>query len=196
MYCPNPECPDRAATGRPGEYRDDMTVCPVCGSGLTRGSWEDLAARPPAPAERDDGSGAGGAGVELVRTTDVAEADAVIAALGEARVPYWRRVVGPDGTLLGAGRAVAAPGAEHVVLVPGRFEREALAVVEELHETVRALAGDDEALDWGDEEAASEGGPEAVEGTGGGLLGRLVTLVLVALMLLGMAAVLKSVLGS
>lgn len=34
MYCTNPECPDFTATGKHGEYRDGITVCPYCGEAL------------------------------------------------------------------------------------------------------------------------------------------------------------------
>jgi hypothetical protein len=30
MFCPNRECPDFISTGKPGEYRDGITVCPYC----------------------------------------------------------------------------------------------------------------------------------------------------------------------
>ena len=31
MWCPNPDCPDREVTGRPGEYVDTVVRCPFCG---------------------------------------------------------------------------------------------------------------------------------------------------------------------
>ncbi len=34
MYCPNRECIDFEETGEPGEYRDDIEVCPKCGARL------------------------------------------------------------------------------------------------------------------------------------------------------------------
>lgn len=34
MYCPNQQCPDLPSTGVPSEYRDDVSVCPSCGSEL------------------------------------------------------------------------------------------------------------------------------------------------------------------
>lgn len=34
MLCPNPDCPDRLATGTPGEYRLGVGECPYCGSRL------------------------------------------------------------------------------------------------------------------------------------------------------------------
>jgi hypothetical protein len=30
MFCPNRECPDFISTGKPGEYREGITVCPYC----------------------------------------------------------------------------------------------------------------------------------------------------------------------
>ena len=45
-HCPNPECPDLLAHGRPGEYRDEIDVCPYCGTPLQWGP-------PPAPAGRE-----------------------------------------------------------------------------------------------------------------------------------------------
>jgi len=196
VYCPNPDCPDRVATGNPGEYRDDVVACPVCGTELARGSWEDLApdhVAPPASEQEHDDGGADD-DVELLRTVDSAEADAVVAALDEARIPFWRRVEGPDGMLLGAGRNAAAPGAEQVVIVAARREAEGRAVVEELHATARALEGDaGDSLDWGEEEP-DETTTEAP--ASGGFLGKAITLLFVALMVLGMAAVLKMVLES
>lgn len=194
MLCPNPDCPDRVATGKPGEYRDDVAACPVCGAELARGSWEDAAAAAPepAPTEEWEAGSDDGADVELLRTADAAEADAVVAALDEARVPFWRRVEGPDGMLLGAGRNAAAPGAEQVVVVAARRRAEALAVVEELRATARALEGDaGDALDWGEEEHDEA---SAESDSGGGLVGKAITLLFLALMVLGMAAVLKMIL--
>lgn len=34
MRCPNPNCPDIAKFGFPGDYRDGITVCPKCGTDL------------------------------------------------------------------------------------------------------------------------------------------------------------------
>ena len=54
MYCPNPDCPDVQESGEPGEYRDDVRVCPKCGAELVPGT----------PAEALDAAGAGSAGDE------------------------------------------------------------------------------------------------------------------------------------
>jgi uncharacterized RDD family membrane protein YckC len=34
MTCPNPECPDFLATGKPAEYREGVTICPKCKASL------------------------------------------------------------------------------------------------------------------------------------------------------------------
>ena len=34
MFCPNRECVDFEEIGEPGEYRDDIEVCPKCGARL------------------------------------------------------------------------------------------------------------------------------------------------------------------
>jgi preprotein translocase subunit SecY len=36
-HCPNTDCPDRGARGRPAEYRDDVVACASCGTLLVRG---------------------------------------------------------------------------------------------------------------------------------------------------------------
>jgi hypothetical protein len=42
-YCPNPDCPHAEATGSAAEYRDDVSVCVDCGSGLV--DADELASR-------------------------------------------------------------------------------------------------------------------------------------------------------
>jgi len=34
MYCPNRDCPDFKDTGKPGEYREGISLCPYCGTAL------------------------------------------------------------------------------------------------------------------------------------------------------------------
>jgi len=43
-HCPDPACPELEVNGRPGEYRDEVEVCPFCGATLVAGP-------PPAPEE-------------------------------------------------------------------------------------------------------------------------------------------------
>ena len=52
MYCPNRECVDFEETGEPGEYRDDIEVCPKCGARLVH-------ARPELSSVDDVGVGGG-----------------------------------------------------------------------------------------------------------------------------------------
>jgi hypothetical protein len=34
VFCPNRDCPDFQETGLPGEYREEIVVCPKCGAHL------------------------------------------------------------------------------------------------------------------------------------------------------------------
>jgi hypothetical protein len=77
MYCTNPECPDLAATGRPGEYREHVEHCPVCGARLA--TSPDA---PPAPTETDVAT------VEIKVTADPAEVQIVKTILDGAGIPY------------------------------------------------------------------------------------------------------------
>lgn len=49
MFCPNRECPDFISTGKPGEYREGITVCPYCKTGLVA---EDPSRKPATAAGR------------------------------------------------------------------------------------------------------------------------------------------------
>ena len=90
MYCPNPSCPDLAATGRPGEYLDTVTVCPVCGEYLVSEppTFPDDAAQgtPGEPAHlRPDP----GARLEAVfETSDPTEVPIVESLLTAESVPF------------------------------------------------------------------------------------------------------------
>ncbi|MBZ5587612.1 MAG: hypothetical protein LAO05_03545 [Acidobacteriia bacterium] len=52
MHCPNRDCIDFQETGQPGEYRDDVEVCPKCGSRLIH-ERPDL--RPDAEGDLEEG---------------------------------------------------------------------------------------------------------------------------------------------
>jgi hypothetical protein len=52
VFCPNRDCPDFQGSGVPGEYREDIMVCPKCGASLVR--------EPPVLREAEE-PGAGGA---------------------------------------------------------------------------------------------------------------------------------------
>ena len=45
MFCPNDECPDFLTTGLRSEYRQDVTICPICATHLVAVA---SAAEPPA----------------------------------------------------------------------------------------------------------------------------------------------------
>jgi hypothetical protein len=42
MFCPNRDCPDFKATGRHGEYRQGITICPYCQTALVDQDPADL----------------------------------------------------------------------------------------------------------------------------------------------------------
>ncbi len=66
-HCPNPECPDLLAHGRPGEYRDEIESCPYCGTPLRWG---------PAPEPAGGGEG------ELPPVEELRESDGELARVG------------------------------------------------------------------------------------------------------------------
>jgi uncharacterized Zn finger protein (UPF0148 family) len=55
MYCPSCECPDFKQTGVPGEFVEDVTVCPFCGSALVEEMPEMNPSRARGETERDKG---------------------------------------------------------------------------------------------------------------------------------------------
>ena len=55
MYCPNRECPDFKQTGVPGEFVEDVTVCPFCGSALVEEMPEMNPSQARDETERDKG---------------------------------------------------------------------------------------------------------------------------------------------
>ena len=85
MYCPKPECPDTQANGFQAEYRNEVTVCPFCGSGL-------VATPEPVDApERPQPKGADDEVFEVVFETGDATEAAIIKSLlegAEAGVDY------------------------------------------------------------------------------------------------------------
>jgi len=83
MFCPNPECPDFEATGVPGEYRDELSTCPVCGATLVPDDpTRDVGGAP-------EGGPVGSAALEpVVETETSAETDIVRSILDGAGIPY------------------------------------------------------------------------------------------------------------
>ena len=55
MYCPNRECPDFKQTGVPGEFVEDVTFCPFCGSALVKEMPDTNPSRVGDETERDEG---------------------------------------------------------------------------------------------------------------------------------------------
>jgi hypothetical protein len=188
MFCPNPECPDRSETGHPSEYRDDVQTCPVCGSRLQHGRWEDLEAT--GPAMRPRAGDAGAADVELLRTRSLQEAEFVASVLDEEGIPCQRRLEGPDGSVLAGGVAVMVDRMEQILLVPETHLHRARILVEEV---TRAEPVFDEE---GATEEAETGGDTGEEAGRGGIVALVIRVLVVALLVLGFVAVLRMVFGS
>lgn len=153
MYCLNPDCPDRQATGRPGEYRRGVERCPYCGQPLADRARAQEAGSPSGPAAFRE---------EVVFTTrDLPLADIACASLEEAGIPYLRRTRG--GALVAAGAAHLAPipGEEHRVSVAEEDAGEARGLLEGIWQA----AG--EAEEGLDERDAVSPQPLTVEGAGG-----------------------------
>jgi len=86
MYCPNPECPDTQADGRPGEYVAGIEMCPVCGAPLVERLEQALPGRDARPDQ--------GPEVEMVpvfETADPAEAQIVKTILTGAEIHFVNR---------------------------------------------------------------------------------------------------------
>lgn len=131
MYCPNDECPDVITTGRRSEYREDVKVCPFCGTPLEAGAPDD------APRGEDDGAGAIGADdmVEVLATADLTEVAVVRSVLDAAGIPY--RVAGeesfsPFPGIVAAGSMFSPRLRGAVFVVPRELADEARALLEEI----------------------------------------------------------------
>lgn len=83
MFCPNRECPDFEATGMPGEYRDELTACPVCGATLVPDDPTEDAGRD-REVVADELSGL----EPVVETETSAETDIVRSILDGAGIPF------------------------------------------------------------------------------------------------------------
>ncbi len=123
MYCANRDCPDRQATGVPGEYRQGIERCPYCG--------EPLVAGPPPDRIATDGSNGEEPAfreVEVLTTQELPLADIAAAILEQAGIPHLRR---------SRGGALVAAGSAHLAPIPGEEHR--IAVAEEDADEARAL---------------------------------------------------------
>ncbi|HSL19664.1 MAG TPA: hypothetical protein VLB51_17295 [Methylomirabilota bacterium] len=140
MFCPNNDCPDFVASGLRAEYRDDISVCPYCGTPLVAERPADTA-----PAEGEAGSRPGPWIADdeelepVIEATDPTEVPIIRGMLDAAGIPYLTR--GEDaltafpGTF--AGASIFNPRARGVVfVVPSRMADEARALLDELEEGV------------------------------------------------------------
>jgi hypothetical protein len=137
MFCPNDECPDFVNTGLRSEYRDDVMVCPYCGSTM-------VAERPEEPfPDEVDGI------VERPRVTDDEAMEPVIEAndltevaiiksiLEGAAIPFITQGENQFSAFRGAfaGGSIFNPRSRGVVFtVPARMAEEARTLLDELEE--------------------------------------------------------------
>jgi hypothetical protein len=88
MFCPNADCPDRKSSSEPSEFREEMTVCPFCGSHLVpvvepSEHEEGLPEYPPKPRVAIDEE------MEPVfETFDLTEAAVIKSLFDSAAIPY------------------------------------------------------------------------------------------------------------
>jgi len=119
MFCPNAECPDRIADDRPGEYRQEIEICPICGTPLVTSLAEvdgyDELERTVGPPMRDRD---GPPDRVVLRTSNIAEADMAASLLEDHGVPFYRRTLALGGLGFGTGTAALGPGGEHLLLAP------------------------------------------------------------------------------
>ena len=79
MYCPNPECSDVQNGATPAEYRDEISVCPLCGTELVREK----------PLQEDDSEDALSRPVPCFTLTDASLVPHAKAMLESAGIPYF-----------------------------------------------------------------------------------------------------------
>ena len=136
MYCPKDDCPDSVASGLRSEYRDDISVCPYCGSPL-------VAERPadpgPTAAEDEPRPGPWIADDEelepVIEATDPSEVPIIRAMLEAAGIPFLTRGEDPLIAFPGAfaGASIFNPRARGVIfVVPSRMADEARALLDAL----------------------------------------------------------------
>jgi hypothetical protein len=136
MYCPNDDCPDLAASGLRAEYRDDIGVCPYCGTPL-------VSERPPDPAPAEGGDpprqGPWIADDEelepVIEATDPTEVPIIRGMLEAAGIPFLTRGEDPLIAFPGAfaGASIFNPGSRGVIfVVPSRMADEARALLDAL----------------------------------------------------------------
>jgi hypothetical protein len=128
MFCPNRECPDFVESGEPGEYRDDIEICPKCGARLVHEPPTPLNGDEQQPEGVEDGDVASGPLVAAAWFEYRQDADVTVSMLTANGV--WAVVFADDGggTLPHVGFGTAAR-----VMVP---ERQAALALELLAQHV------------------------------------------------------------
>ncbi len=192
MICPNPDCPDRTASGVPAEYRDGIATCPVCGAALAdrEPGPQPAPGAAPVPAGTWDG-------VPVLVTRDLSAADLAAGVLESEEIPFYRRARVLGGLTLGMGNAAPTPGQQNAIFVPETAAdraRELLAGI--------GLSGDDGLDGYG---AVPEGGPAGpgddpigpgMPPDGGGTLRRVVVVAFLLLAAVVVVRLLASLLAS
>jgi len=134
MFCPNDDCPDYLATGLRAEYRDEVLVCPFCGTPLVyeRPSAApvadvDLPAKPPVADDEE---------LEpVIEATDPTEVPIIKSMLDAAGIPYLTRGEDPFNSFRGvfASGSIFHPRSSGVIfVVPSRMADEARTLLEAL----------------------------------------------------------------
>jgi hypothetical protein len=137
MFCPNDECPDFLNTGLRAEYREDIPVCPFCGTTLVavlaEGADEGTSGLPVKPRVADDE-----VMEPVIEATDLPEVAIIRSILDGAAIPFITSGEDRFNAFRGvfAGASIFNPRARGVVFsVPSRMADEARALLEELVDT-------------------------------------------------------------
>jgi hypothetical protein len=156
--CPNPECPDLEEYGRPGEFRDEIDLCPQCGTSLVpyEAPKEGITEADPGDDFLDDTIDAAGIDESLVLGGSVNNAThATIAKslLEDAGIPFHVRNE-QSQDLLGLGRF---PSGFNVLMggiefwVAPENQAEAVQLFADLESTSLELAEDEDPPESGRE---------------------------------------------
>lgn len=89
MYCPNDQCPDFLTYGLRGEYREGITTCPRCGTGLLPGA-PPVAPGASVPSQQATRHGAGTL-VQVASFLTENEADLAVSFLASQGIDAVRR---------------------------------------------------------------------------------------------------------
>jgi hypothetical protein len=137
MFCPNDDCPDLVSTGLRAEYRQDVSVCPFCGSPL-------VSARPEDPVSEADEFEVMPRILDdevmepVIEATDPTEIAVLKSVLSAAKIPYITQGESQFSAFRGTltGGSIFNPRSRGVVFtVPSRMADEARALLEEFDET-------------------------------------------------------------